>query len=132
MAIVRIEKSQQGEALPQVDPTYFPPAVACDAWQPLMNEILQAVYDRIGKKIELLAGQVVTRGITFDSQAQGDPLIFAQLRELNEAYAMLGVLCFVQGVHPLQAYMELGRFVGQPSVLGSPRWPPDLPRYHHA
>jgi len=129
--IVRIEKSQQAEALPELDLTYFPPAVACDAWQPLMNEILQAVYDRIGKKIELLAGQVVSRGITFDSQAQGDPLIFAQLRELNEAYAMLGVLSFAQGVHPLTAYVELCRIVGQLSVFGATRRPPDLPRYDH-
>jgi len=129
--IARIEKSQQAEALPQLDLTYFPPVLACDGWQPLMNEILQSVYDRIGKKIELLAGQVVTRGITFDSQAQGDPLIFAQLRELNEAYAMLGVLCFAQGVHPLPAYLELCRVVGQLSVFGATRRPPDLSRYDH-
>ena len=129
--IARIEKSQQAEAVPQLDLSYFPPVVACDGWSPLQNEILQAVYDRIGKKIELLASQVVTRGITFDSQAQGDPLIFAQLRELNEAYAMLGVLCFAQGVHPLTAYLELCRVVGQLSVFGATRRPPELPRYDH-
>jgi len=131
LPIARIEKSMAADTAPQIDGSYIPPALACDAWPSLLVDILQTVYDRIGRKIELLAGQVVTRGITFDSQAQGDPLIFAQLRELNEAYAMLGVLCFVQGVHPLQAYMELCRVVGQLSVFGATRRPPDLPRYDH-
>ena len=62
---------------------------------------------------------------------QGDPLIFAQLRELNEAYARLGVLAFAEGVHPLEAYLELAQLVGQLSIFGATRRPPDLPRYDH-
>jgi type VI secretion system protein ImpJ len=89
------------------------------------------VYDRIGKKIELLATQVVSRGITFDSRAQGDPLIFEQLRELNALYAVLGGLAFVEGVHPLAAYLELCRGAGQLAIFGATRRPPDLPRYDH-
>src|SRR5206468_12768999 len=72
--IARIEKSQQAEAVPQLDLSYFPPVVACDGWLPLQNEILQAVYDRIGKKIEVLASQVVTRGIDLEGHARGGPL----------------------------------------------------------
>src|SRR5262249_21954724 len=75
--------------------------------------------------------QVVSRGITFDSNAQGDPLLFAQLRELNEAHALLGILVFAQGVRPLAAYLELARLVGQLSIFGATRRPPDLPRYDH-
>jgi type VI secretion system protein ImpJ len=131
LPIARIEKSPKAEAMPQLDANYIPPVLACDAWQPLAFGILQTIYDRIGKKIELLSNQVVSRGITFDSHAQGDPQLFAQLRELNEACALLGVLIFAQGVHPLAAYLELCRLVGQLSILGATRRPPDLPRYDH-
>ncbi len=78
-----------------------------------------------------LANQVVSRGITFDSQAQGDPLIFEQLRELNSAYPTLGILAFAEGVHPFGAYVEMCRLVGQLSIFGATRRPPELPRYDH-
>jgi len=131
LPIARIQKSSRAEATPELDTSYIPPVLACDAWKPLAADILQGVYDRIGKKIEILAGQVTSRGITFDSHAQGDPLIFAQLRELNEAYAPLGILAFAQGVHPLTAYIELCRIVGQLAIFGGTRRPPELPRYDH-
>src|SRR5262249_34964002 len=131
LPIARVTRSERAEATPELDTTYIPPVLACDAWKVLFADILQSAYDRIGKKIELLSSQVVSRGITFDSQAQGDPLIFAQLRELNEAYALLGILAFAQGVHPLRAYLELCRVVGQLSIFGATRRPPELPRYDH-
>jgi type VI secretion system protein ImpJ len=131
LPIARIEKASSAEATPQLDKTYIPPVLACDAWQPLRAEILETIYDRIGKKIELLAQQVVSRGITFDSQAQGDPLIFNQLRVVNEAYSLLGTLVFAQGVHPLPVYVELCRLVGQLAIFGDTRRPPELPRYDH-
>jgi type VI secretion system protein ImpJ len=129
--VARIEKSARADATPQLDKSYIPPLLACDAWQPLAGDLVQSLYDRIGKKIEVLAAQVVARGVTFDSHAQGDPLLFAQLRVLNEAYTLLGVLAFAQGVHPLDVYVELCRLVGQLSVFGPTRRPPDLPRYDH-
>ena len=129
--IARIEKSQQAEAVPQFDLSYFPPVLACDGWQPLMNEILQSVYDRIGKKIELLANQVLSRGISLDSLSPGDPMILAQLRELNEASTVLGLLAFTPGFHPLRVYLELCRMVGQLAIFGATRQPPALPRYDH-
>jgi type VI secretion system protein ImpJ len=73
----------------------------------------------------------VSRGITFDSQAQGDPQIVAQLRALNEAYALMGTMFFARGLHPLSAYLELCRLVGQLSIFGASRRPPELPRYDH-
>lgn len=131
LPIARIEKSPKAEATPQLDETYIPPLLACDAWSILSASIIQAIHDRVGKKIELLATQVVSRGISFDSQAQGDPLIFAQLRELNEIYAMFGVLAYVQGLHPLPMYVELCRIIGQLAIFGGTRRPPELPRYDH-
>jgi type VI secretion system protein ImpJ len=131
LPIARLEKSTRAEALPEIDKTYFPPVISCDAWQPLGRGILQAAHERIGKKIDLLAAQVVQRGITFDTQTQGDPLILHQLRELNEAYAVFGILAYAQGIHPLQAYLELARVVGQLAIFGARRGAPDLPKYDH-
>ena len=131
LPLARVVKSGRADAAPQLDETYIPPVLALDAWPQLGNGLVQGVYDRIGKKIELLAAQVLARGISFDSHGQGDPLVFAQLRELNEAYSTLGVLAFADGVHPLAAYVELARLIGQLGIFGETRRPPALPRYDH-
>ncbi len=131
LPLARITRADRGEAVPQLDTSYIPPLLACDAWNPLAAGVLEQVYDRLGKKIELLSGQAVSRGITFDSQEQGDRLIFEQLRVMSEAYALLGIKAFAQGIHPLTAYLELCRLVGQLSIFGAQRRPPELPRYDH-
>jgi type VI secretion system protein ImpJ len=131
LPVCRVQKSAKVEATPELDVTYIPPLLTCEAWPPLLAGILQQIYDRIGQRIQLLAELAVSRGITFDSQAQGDAQIFAQLRILNEAYALMGILFFAQGVHPLPAYGELCRLVGQLSIFGPARRPPELPKYDH-
>jgi type VI secretion system protein ImpJ len=129
--LARIEKSPRAEARPQLDEAYIPPVLACDAWQPLQTGILHAVYDRVGKKLDLLTEQVQARSITFDSHAQGERTLFEQLRILNEAHALLGVIGFAEGIHPLQAYMELCRLVGRLAIFGEARRAPTLPPYDH-
>jgi type VI secretion system protein ImpJ len=131
LPIARVEKSSRADAAPRLDITYIPPVLACDAWQPLAAGILQSVYDRIGRLMKDKAQQVVARGISLDSQAQGDAVILARLRAYNEAYALLGVLAFAQGVHPLPAYLELCRLVGQLAIFGETAVTPDLPAYDH-
>jgi type VI secretion system protein ImpJ len=129
--IARIEKSERAEATPQLDATYFPPVLSCNTWHDLGVGILQSIYDRIGRKIEKLAGQAISRGLSLNSTAPGDVLIFAQLRELNEAYAVLTNIAFLDGIHPLVAYQELCRLVGQLAVFSLPRRTPAIPRYNH-
>ncbi|MFL5342363.1 MAG: type VI secretion system baseplate subunit TssK [Gemmataceae bacterium] len=131
LPIARVEKGERAEALPQLDATYIPPVLACDAWTGLHQGVLQPIYDRIGRKVKLLSQQVVNRAITFDSRNQGDSLIFEQLRALNEAYAFLGVQTFARGIHPLDAYLELARIVGRLAIFGGTREPPEIPRYDH-
>jgi type VI secretion system protein ImpJ len=131
LPIAQIERSPSADATPRLDVTYIPPLLACDAWPPLQLGILRALYDRIGVKIELLAGQVLSRGIAVESHGAEDTRIVGQLRVLNEAYALLGILAFAEGVHPLQAYLELCRLVGQLAIFSDRRRPPDLPRYDH-
>jgi type VI secretion system protein ImpJ len=131
--IARIEKSARAEGTPQIDLSYIPPVLACDGWQPLGAGILQTIYDRIGKKLELLASMVKQRGIGMESQAAGDRLIFEQLRALNEGYGLLSILAFAQGVHPLTAYYELARLLGKFIAFSKKQdfRVPDLDKYDH-
>ncbi len=131
LPLVRIKKADRAEAVPQLDTSYIPPLLACDAWQPLAAGILQQTYHRIGKKLELFSSQVVSRGMTFDSLGQGDRLTLEQLRVMGEAYPLLGVQAFARGIHPLSMYTELCRLMGQLSIFGAQRRPSDLPKYDH-
>jgi type VI secretion system protein ImpJ len=131
LPLARLKKSGRAESTPELDEDFIPPLLACDAWPLLNHGVLTAIYERIGKKMELLADLVVSRGITFESHAQGDAAIFHQLRELNQAYTTLGVLVFAQGIHPLTAYEELCRLVGQLVIFGPTHRPPDMLVYDH-
>jgi type VI secretion system protein ImpJ len=132
LRLARVEKSAKADAVPQLDETYIPPLLACEPWAPLEVGILQAIYDRIGQYLDMLARQVVARGISWESQGQGDRRLFEFLRVLNEAYSYLGILLFAEGVHPLMAYLELCGLVGRLAIFGTrTRRPPELPRYDH-
>lgn len=129
--LLRVRRADRAEAAPELDETYIPPLLACDAWLPLTERILHPIYDRLGKKIDLLSQQITSRAITFDSQGQGDRQLLEQLRVMNEAYAPLSVQAFAQGVHPYDVYVELCRLIGRLSVFGPARRAPQLPRYDH-
>jgi type VI secretion system protein ImpJ len=131
LPLARIEKSQRAEALPELDSAYIPPVLACDAWSGLHSDILRSAVDRIGKKLDLLAEQVQSRNIDFDSSSQGERLLFEQLRVLNEAEAHFGIAAYAEGLHPLTAYLELCRLVGALSAFGESRRVPVLPKYDH-
>ncbi len=131
LCVARVAKSDRVNAEPELDAEYIPPVLSCDAWPGLGEGVLQTIYHRIGKKIEMLVGLVKARRIGFESQAQGEVKLFQTLRMLNEGYALLGILAFVKGIHPLSAYLELCRLVGQLSILGDERRPPQLPPYDH-
>ncbi len=131
LPIARIEKSADADGPPRIDKTYIPPVLACDAWEALRVDVLQNICERIGMKIELLAGMVESRGIAVESHVSGDALTIGQLRALNEAYALLGTLVMARGIHPLQAYLELCRLVGQLAIFGPEHRAPLLPTYDH-
>jgi type VI secretion system protein ImpJ len=131
LPVACLEKSAGADVTPKLHLPYIPPVVGCDAWAPLQMDILQAIYDRIGRKIEVLSDMMLSRGISLETQSQGDALIVNHLRVLNEAYGLLNILAFAQGVHPLPAYYELCRLVGQLAFFGETRRTPPLPRYDH-
>lgn len=132
LPLARVQKAPGPDGKPELDLDYIPPLLACDAWQPLRNGILQVIYDRFGRKLAKLAVQAVTRGISFDTRNAGDALVLSQLHCLNESYALLRVLGFADGVHPLKAYLELCRLAGKLAIFdkNNPR-APDLPQYDH-
>ena len=57
--------------------------------------------------------------------------MLGQLTALNEAYALLNAMAFAEGIHPLQAYWEMCRIVGQLAIFQPERHVPDLPKYDH-
>src|SRR5262249_58835069 len=107
LPIAQLTKSDRAEGTPELDLAYIPPVRAREAWKPLAAGILEKIYDRVGKILEQQAGQVTSRNISLESHAQGDRLIMERMRALNEADALLSILVFAQGVHPLVAYYEL-------------------------
>jgi type VI secretion system protein ImpJ len=131
LSICRLEKSERAEATPKLATGFIPPVLACDAWPALQNDILQQVFFRLNKKIEVLAAQVTSRGISFDSHSPGDAKRMQQLSRMNEGHSVLSHVAFTPGVHPADAYLELCRIVGQLSVFGAEARPPELPRYDH-
>lgn len=131
LELMRIVRSDQAEAPPQFHVEYIPPLLACDASSKLMEEILTYLYNRVRTKVDTLVEQVTSGGIAFDTVSQGAAEMFAQLRELNEAYALLATLVHAEGIHPLHAYLELCRLVGQLAIFHPSRRAPELPRYDH-
>jgi type VI secretion system protein ImpJ len=132
LPLARIEKPARAEAVPQLDPSYIPPILGCDAWGAMQIGILRSLFHRIGKLTQMWSTQVLDQGITFDSTGAGDTMIFEQLRILNEAYATLGVLAFVPGIHPLAAFVELCQLVGRLAIFDEKaRRTPELPQYDH-
>jgi type VI secretion system protein ImpJ len=134
LPIAQIKKADRAEAAPELDVEYIPPLLACDAWKPLARDILEGIYDRIGALLEKHAALVVSRRISLESQSPGDRLILEQLRALNEAFALLRIMVFAEGVHPFPAYLELCCLVGRLVIFSKklgPRTPADMPLYDH-
>jgi type VI secretion system protein ImpJ len=131
LPIARIRRSGAEEATPELDDDYIPPLLCCDAWPPLGLEIVRAIYDVIGEKIEVLSGRVRLRGVTLSSPDPGDLDDLMMLNALNEAQAVLHCLTFARGVHPLVMYAELCRVVGALSIFDPQRVVGDIPLYDH-
>jgi type VI secretion system protein ImpJ len=131
LPIAQIQRAGKDQAAPQLDTNYIPPVLATDAWPQLGRDIVRAIYDVIGSNIESLSKKVMSRAITLVSQDARDMQMLWTLAALNSGYAVLGVLAFARGVHPLQAYTELCRIVGQLAIFSPTRRPPTIPKYDH-
>src|SRR5205085_4640901 len=125
LPIGQIRRAGEGEATPRIDPAYFPPMLAVDAWPPLGRDVVRYIYDLIGQRIEVLSQQILNRDISLNSQDVGELTRLWMLHSLNSAYTTLSILAFARGVHPFATYTELCRIVGQLSIFGKARRPPE-------
>jgi type VI secretion system protein ImpJ len=131
LPIAQIKRASAGAARPQLDEAYIPPVITVEAWQGLGRDIVRAVFDMIGQKIEVLGQQIGSRNIGLDSRNPGDLERILMLSRLNAAYNGLSVLGFAQGVHPLLAYTELCRIAGDLSIFSKDRRTEPVPPYDH-
>lgn len=129
--IAQIRRSGEGEVAPQLDADYIPPVISIDAWPGLGRDIVRGCFDLVSRKAEVLGQQIVNRGVGLDSQHPGDLERILMLSELNRSRCVLGVLVSAPGVHPLVAYVEMCRVVGQLALFSAGRQAPDLPAYDH-
>lgn len=131
LPIAQIKRASEGESAPQLDNLFIPPVLSIDAWPGLSRDIVRAIYDVIGQKIEVLSQQVINRGIGLDSRDPGDAERILMLNQLNTAYGALSIVGFDRSVHPRVAYIELCRIVGQLSIFSPERRVSDLRPYDH-
>jgi type VI secretion system protein ImpJ len=131
LEIARFNAPTTAGSGPVLDPHYIPPVLACDAWKPLADGILQWLFHHLGSRMDGLATKAVTRGITFETQNPGDNRLLGRLAVLNEASTVLNTIAFAQGVHPFTAYLELCRIVGKLAIFTADRRAPKLPAYDH-
>ncbi len=131
LPIVRLRRGAVAEAPPEVDREYIPPILACDAWPHLQKDLLGGIADRIGGSVDILAAQMIDRGVAFESGHREDMERIFKLHALNAALGYLWNISSVRGVHPLVAYMELCRVVGQLAIFRTERRMPQVPAYDH-
>jgi type VI secretion system protein ImpJ len=131
LPIAQIKRASEGEASPELDVDYIPPLLTINSWPGLGSDIVRALFDIIGRKMEVLSQQIINRGMGRDSQDPGDLDRISMLEKLNEAFATLSILAFAQTIHPLIAYTELCRILGQLSIFTPERRAVDIPAYDH-
>lgn len=131
LPIAGVRRSESSTGAPVVDQDFIPPVLACDAWQPLHQGVLARVLDKVEKKVEMLATQIESRRLRFESQGPGERVMLEQLRELQAAAMVLRVDGAAQGVAPLTAYRELARLVGRLSIFAGDGRMFSLPAYNH-
>jgi type VI secretion system protein ImpJ len=131
LPIAQVKRASAGAARPQLDESYIPPVIAIDAWQGLGRDIVRAVYDMIGQKIEVLSQQISSRNIGLDSRNPGDLERILMLSRLNSSYNALSIVGFAQGMHPVAAYTELCRICGDLSIFDKDRRAEPVPPYDH-
>ncbi|MGF1581028.1 MAG: type VI secretion system baseplate subunit TssK [Gemmataceae bacterium] len=127
----RLRLSSDAESTPELEPSFFPPVLACEGWEPLRFSIVHNLCERLGQKIDLLTGRITAEGITFDTEGDGHQEILWQLHELNQAATTLNLFRSVAGMHPVWLHTELCRVVGKLAIFGAERRPPALPHYDH-
>ncbi len=128
--LARVDRSGQVGAIPRLAPSYIPPLLACDAWEPLQQDILGSIDGRIASLVETYAKRVRGKA-RFGSNNPDEILTLEKFRLLNEARTYFRVLVAADGLHPFDAYLELCRLLGRLAILGKGLPTFDPPLYNH-
>ncbi|WP_010585373.1 type VI secretion system baseplate subunit TssK [Schlesneria paludicola] len=131
LPLMRLRLGSTAEAPPEIDPDYIPPLLACDAWTYLQERIIGNAADQLSSLADILARQMLDRGVAFESGHREDLERIFKLHSLNVALGYLQNLPAVRGIHPLTAYLEMCRTVGQISIFLPDRRMPNVPVYDH-
>lgn len=131
LPIAQIKRASEGEATPQLDESYIPPVLSIQTWPALGRNIVRAIYDVMGEKIDVLSRQVANRAMGLTTRDPTDVERISLLDKLNEAYGELSVASFASGIHPLLAYTLLARILGKLSILSNEKRVCDIPAYDH-
>lgn len=129
LPLARVERPAQGGGT--LDLHYIPPILACDAWQPLRDEVLNQIHYRLGAEQRELQSRVNDRNIGFGGASAEEARFFAALRVVNEAQLVLQIWSAADGRHPFDTYLELVRLVGRLAIFDPKEPLPDLPPYNH-
>ena len=103
--------------------------LACDAWKPLVDDILQMLYHHLTSRMDLLASKAFTR-YHFRNEKPRRHEASRPALVLNEASSVLNTIAFAEGIHPFTAY--LGCAASSASWRSSrATGVPKLPAYDH-
>ena len=129
--VFRLIRSRELDGRLKKDPNYFPPCLTVRSNQDLQRDIMEAVYDLLNSRAEILKRQVVDTGTTFATQVAGTVERLMLLRTINESLGGLNCYSFSDGVHPFDAYVMLCQLIGRLSVFSADKSIGDMPRYDH-
>lgn len=131
LPLLRLRRSADANAPPELDPTFAPPLLNLDAWPMLGEGVVRAVAERVGRKRERIAGLLAARGAGVGSPDPADVLAVAHLRELGAAQATLAAVAFTPALPAFEAYRELARLAGSLTQFDPQSAFPAIPPYDH-
>ena len=129
--LLRLVRSREVGAKLIRDVNYYPPCLTTRSFAPLQRNVMEAAYDALKSRGQVLRRQVVDAGTTFSTQRAGAVDNLMLLQAINESLGTLHCHSFSDGVHPYDAYTALCQIIGRLSVFGVDKDNGDMPRYNH-
>jgi type VI secretion system protein ImpJ len=131
LPLMRLRRSSQPGATPEIDTSYVPPVLASESFAGLRHGILQNMYAQLGAFIKRQAADLVARGGWLEANSPDVSRLIAQLTAANSSYPVIFQLIHQSGVHPFNVYLEFCRLIGQLAIFREDLEAPILPSYDH-
>ena len=130
LPLAKVKIAIDRDTAPVLDDSYIPPVISTQAWTYLRRHYVQGIRDQIAGVMDSLSAPVkqLTMGRHGLDTNSGR---VRMLDRLNDAHSVLSVLTPALGVHPMTAYLELARLLGQISLFGPERTAVEVTPYDH-